>query len=69
MSHQFKDRMTATPLSYKELQERIAALEAQARMIKAVERKQKVLDILDQMETNGITIADLRKWKRDRNAD
>jgi len=64
-----KDRMTATPPSYKELQERIAALEAQARMIKAVERKQKVLDILDQMEQNGITIADLRKWKRDRKAD
>tara|TARA_R110001599_G_scaffold153651_1_gene338955 strand:+ start:1238 stop:1423 length:186 start_codon:yes stop_codon:yes gene_type:complete len=60
--------MTATPPSYKELQERIAALEAQARMIKSQERKQAILDILTRMERSGVTIADLRKWKRDRNA-
>ncbi|ULQ46307.1 H-NS histone family protein [Flagellatimonas centrodinii] len=57
---------TTNPLSYVELQERIAALEAQARMIKAQERNQQIREILDRMNRHGIDIADLRKRRRSR---
>lgn len=59
---------TTNALSYEELQERIAALEAQARMIKAQERNQQIREILERMNRHSIDIADLRKRRRSRKA-
>ena len=59
---------TNTP-RYVDLQESIAALEAQARMIKVQERKQQIREILERMNQHGIDIADLRKRGRSRKAN
>lgn len=61
--------MTANTPSYAELQERIAALEAQARMINAQERNQQIQAILVRMKQHGIDIADLRKRRGSRTSN
>lgn len=64
-----KEVMSDNTPSYTELKERIAALEAQARMIEVQERNQQIQAILVRMKQHGIDIADLRKHGRSRSAD
>ena len=51
--------MTAPNPSHEELLASIKVLEAQARMIKAQERKQEIHKILELMRQHGVEIADL----------
>lgn len=69
---QFGDVMLSPPTtnedqrvaSYAELLDRIASLEAQARMVKALERQQAKEQILADMERYGLTLNDLRTRRR-----
>lgn len=64
-----KEVLSDNSPSYTELKERIAALEAQARMIEAQERNQQIQAILVRMKQHGIDIADLRKRRRSHAGD
>jgi len=56
--------MTAPNPSHEELLASIKVLEAQARMIKAQERKQEIHKIHELMRQHGVEIADLRRRRR-----
>lgn len=50
--------------TYSELLDRIASLQAQANMAKALERQQAIESILELMEQHGLTPADLRPRRK-----